>query len=63
MNPNKQKILGLIAPGLFVVAIRRKEIPKIGSAPHTHCLMGDEAKAQRWWQRLVAEATPPVQLT
>ena len=31
MNPNKQKILGLIAPGLFVVAIRRKVIPKIGT--------------------------------
>ena len=24
MNPNKQKILELIAPGLFVVAFRRK---------------------------------------
>ena len=65
MNPNKQKILGLIAPGLFVVAIRRKVIPKIGTRSYTHCLMGGKGTVWRCWQRLArrGKALGPANVT
>ena len=62
MNQNKQKVQGLIAPGLFVV---ERWFQKMGLDPHTHCLMGDKATAWRCWQRLArrGKALGPANVT